>query len=206
MLVEATAGYGFVRLMDPLVNRGFVNPERQMAIFLPLAIVGLFVMRSLATFVVDYGMARTGRSVVRDLREEVLSKYLRLPSAHFDTEPTPVMVSRLNFDTEQVTQASADALKTIVADSLTILYMVVLMLQMSVKVTLALLVIAPLIGVIVSFVASATAASAAASRTAWARWRKARSSRSRRSRTSRCTAPRPWRPPVTRCSPTASSA
>ena len=152
MLVEATAGYGFVRLMDPLVNRGFVNPERQMAIFLPLAIVGLFVMRSLATFVVDYGMARTGRSVVRDLREEVLSKYLRLPSAHFDTEPTPVMVSRLNFDTEQVTQASADALKTIVADSLTILYMVVLMLQMSVKVTLALLVIAPLIGVIVSFV------------------------------------------------------
>ena len=55
MLVEATAGYGFVRLMDPLVNRGFVNPERQMAVFLPLAIVGLFVLRSLATFVVDYG-------------------------------------------------------------------------------------------------------------------------------------------------------
>ncbi|HEY5971626.1 MAG TPA: ABC transporter transmembrane domain-containing protein, partial [Pseudoxanthomonas sp.] len=152
MLVEATAGYGFVRLMDPLVNRGFVNPEPQMAVFLPLAIVGLFVLRSLATFVVDYGMARTGRSVVRDLREEVLSKYLRLPSAYFDVEPTPVMVSRLNFDTEQVTQASADALKTIVADSLTIIYMVVLMLQMSVKVTLALLVIAPLIGVIVSFV------------------------------------------------------
>ncbi len=152
MLVEATAGYGFVRLMDPLVNRGFVNPERQMAVFLPLAIVGLFVLRSLATFVVDYGMARTGRSVVRDLREEVLSKYLRLPSAYFDVEPTPVMVSRLNFDTEQVTQASADALKTIVADSLTIIYMVVLMLQMSVKVTLALLVIAPMIGVIVSFV------------------------------------------------------
>jgi len=61
-------------------------------------------------------------------------------------------VSRLNFDTEQVTQASADALKTIVADSLTIVAMFILMLQMSVKVTLALVIIAPLIGVIVSFV------------------------------------------------------
>lgn len=152
MIVEASAGYGFVRLMDPLVNRGFVKPEPYMATFLPLAIIGLFVMRSLATFVSDYGMARTGRSVVRDLREQVLSKYLRLPSSHFDTEATPIMVSRLNFDTEQVTQASADALKTIVADSLTIVAMIVLMLQMSIKVTLALVIIAPLIGVIVSFV------------------------------------------------------
>ena len=152
MIVEASAGYGFVRLMDPLVNRGFVQPEPYMATFLPLAIIGLFVMRSLATFVSDYGMARTGRSVVRDLREQVLSKYLRLPSSHFDAEATPIMVSRLNFDTEQVTQASADALKTIVADSLTIVAMFILMLQMSVKVTLALVIIAPLIGVIVSFV------------------------------------------------------
>jgi len=152
MLVEAIAGYGFVRLMDPLVNRGFVNPEPRMAVLLPLAIIGLFVMRSLATFVVDYGMARTGRSVVRDLREQVLAKYLRLPSSHFDAEATAVMVSRLNFDTEQVTQASSDALKTLVADSLTIIFMVVLMLQMSVKVTMALVVIAPLIGVIVSYV------------------------------------------------------
>jgi len=152
MVVEAIAGYGFIRLMDPLVNRGFVNPEPRMAVLLPLAIVGLFITRSLATFVSDYGMARTGRSVVRDLREQVLAKYLRLPSSHFDAESTPVMVSRLNFDTEQVTQASADALKTLVADGLTIIAMVVLMLQMSVKVTLALVIIAPFIGVIVSYV------------------------------------------------------
>ncbi len=152
MVVEAVAGYGFVRLMEPLVNRGFVKPEPYMATFLPLAIIGLFLMRSVATFASDYGMARTGRSVVRDLREQILAKYLRLPSSHFDAEATPMMVSRLNFDTEQVAQASSDALKTIVADSLTIVAMIILMLQMSVKVTLALLVIAPLIGVIVSYV------------------------------------------------------
>ena len=152
MLIEATAGYLFIRMMEPLVNDGFVDPKPGMEIYLPLAIVGIFVVRSMATFLSDYGMARTGRSVVRDLREEVLAKYLRLPSTHFDGESTPAMVSRLNFDTEQVTQASADALKILVADTLTIIYMVVLMLQMSVKVTLALVVIAPLIGLIVSYV------------------------------------------------------
>ena len=152
MVVEALAGYHFSKLMEPLVNRGFVNPEPRMAVILPLTILVLFVARSAATFVSDYALARTGRSVVRDLREQVLEKYLHLPSSHFDSESTPVMVSRLNFDTEQVTQASADALKTLVADTLTIIAMLVVMLQMSVKVTVAMLVVVPLIGVIVSFV------------------------------------------------------
>lgn len=123
-----------------------------MAVILPLTILGLFLMRSLATWVSDYTLAKTGRSVVRDLREQVLQKYLHLPSSHFDNEATPVMVSRLNFDTEQVTQASADALKTVVADTLTIIAMLVVMLQMSVKVTLAMLLVVPLIGGIVSYV------------------------------------------------------
>ena len=151
MVVEAVAGASFVRLMKPLTN-AFVTPEPYMAVMLPLAIVGLFVLRSAATFLTDYGMARTGRSVVRDLREQVLDKYLRLPSAHFDVESTPVMVSRLNFDTEQVTQASSDALKALVTDGLTIVALLGVMLWASVKVTIAMLLVTPLIGVIVWYV------------------------------------------------------
>lgn len=149
MIVEALAGGAFVQLMKPLVNDGFVHPKPQMAVLLPLAIVGLFVLRGMATFVTDYGMARAGRSIVRDLREKLLGKYLRLPSTRFDTDSVPAMVSRLNFDTEQVTQASTDAAKTIVTDGLTIAYLLGIMFWVSVKVTLAMVFIAPLIGVLV---------------------------------------------------------
>ena len=152
MIVEALAGAGFVWLMEPLTNDGFGDPKPEMAIVLPLAIIGLFLLRGLATFATDYGMARVGRSVVRDLRELVLGKYLRLPSTRFDTEAVPAMVSRLNFDTEQVTQASSDALKAILTDGLTIVFLFGLMLYTSVKVTLAMIVIAPLIGVLVWYV------------------------------------------------------
>jgi ATP-binding cassette, subfamily B, bacterial MsbA len=152
MVVEAVAGGLFVQLMEPLVNQGFVDPDPEAAVRLPLIIVGLFLVRGMATFVTDYGMARAGRSVVRDLRELVLGKYLRLPSSHFDAESVPGMVSRLNFDTEQVTQASADALKILVTDTLIALYLLGVMLHTSVKVTLAMLLIAPLIGAIVWYV------------------------------------------------------
>ena len=149
MVIEAVAGGAFVYLMGPLTDDGFVNPQPWAAIWLPLAIVGLFLMRGVATFASDYGMARTGRSVVRDMRELVLGKYLRLPSARFDDEAVPAMVSRLNFDTEQVAQASTDALKVLVADGLTIIFLLGLMLWTSVKVTMAMIVVVPLIGVLV---------------------------------------------------------
>jgi subfamily B ATP-binding cassette protein MsbA len=152
MVIEALAGAAFVWLMEPLTNDGFVDPKPEMAIVLPLSIVGLFLLRGMATFATDYGMARVGRSVVRDLRELVLGKYLRLPSSRFDTESVPAMVSRLNFDTEQVTQASSDALKAILTDGLTVLFLFGLMLYTSVKVTLAMILIAPLIGVLVWYV------------------------------------------------------
>lgn len=149
MVVEALAGAAFVWLMEPLTNDGFVNPQPRMALLLPLAIVSLFLVRGVATFATDYGMARAGSSVVRDLRELVLGKYLRLPSARFDREAVPAMVSRLNFDTEQVAQASTNALKVIVADGLTIAFLLGLMIYTSLKVTVAMLLIAPLIGVLV---------------------------------------------------------
>ena len=152
MILEASAAGLFATLMEPMVNETFVARNPDVRWTLPLAILGLFLMRGLATFVTDYGMARAGRSVVRDLRTTVLAKFLRLPSARFDREPVAAMVSRLNYDTEQVTQATSEALKVVVTDSLTIAALLGVMLYQSVRVTMAMLVIAPLIALISAYV------------------------------------------------------
>jgi subfamily B ATP-binding cassette protein MsbA len=109
MVVEAACAGAFTQLMEPMVDQTFVARNPDVRWTLPLAILGLFVLRGLATFVTDYGMARAGRSVVRDLRTSLLGKYLRLPSSRFDREPVAMLVSRLNYDTEQVTQATSEA-------------------------------------------------------------------------------------------------
>jgi len=152
MVIEAAAAGLFTRMMEPMVNETFVarNPEVRWS--LPLAVLGLFLLRGLATFVTDYGMARAGRSVVRDLRTSLLGKYLRLPSARFDREPVAMLVSRLNYDTEQVTQATSEAIKIVVTDTLTISALVAVMIWQSPRVTLAMLVVAPAIALISGYV------------------------------------------------------
>lgn len=148
MMLEAGSAGLFANLMQPMVDQTFVARNPAVRWSLPALVLGLFLVRGVASFVADYGMARAGRSVVRDLRRAVLAKYLRLPGSRFDTEPVPAMVSRLNYDTEQVAQASSEAIKVVVTDSLTIVALIAVMLYHSALVTLAMVVVAPVIGLI----------------------------------------------------------
>ncbi len=152
MVVEAGAAGAFTALMRPMIDGTFVQRDPAIVRWLPWAIVVIFVLRGIATFASDVGMARIGRSVVRELREQVLAKYLRLPSSFFDREPVAALVSKLSYNTEQVTQASAEAIKVMITDSLTIVALLVVMLMQSVKLTATMFVMVPLIASIVVYV------------------------------------------------------
>ncbi|MGL6289089.1 MAG: ABC transporter transmembrane domain-containing protein, partial [Silanimonas sp.] len=152
MIIEAIAAAAFTSLMQPMIDETLVSSNDDARWELPLVIVGIFLLRGIATFITDYGMARAGRSVVRDLRVAVLDKMLRLPSARFDREPVASLVSRLNFDTEQVAHASSEALKVLITDTLTVIALIGVMLWHSPTVTAAIAVVVPLIAVIAAYV------------------------------------------------------
>lgn len=148
MVIESAAAGAFTAMMKPVVNETFIARNPRLSLMLPLAILGLFLLRGMATLSTDYGMARAGRSIVRDLRHAMLTKYLSMPCSAFDQIPTQHMVSRLNYDTEQVAQASTDAVKVIVTDTLTSLSLLAVMIWNSALVTLGVLVMAPLMALI----------------------------------------------------------
>src|SRR5688572_30074134 len=152
MAIEAAAAGAFTWLMRPMIDGTFIERDPEVIAWLPFAIVGIFFVRGIATFVSDVGMARIGRTVVRDLREQVLAKYLRLPSSFFDREPAATLVSRLSYNTEQVSQSVTEALKVMVTDSLTLVALLVVMLSQSVKLTATMLIMGPVIALIVHVV------------------------------------------------------
>ncbi|CAN4278937.1 lipid A export permease/ATP-binding protein MsbA [Pseudoxanthomonas sp. LjRoot125] len=143
MLIEAAAGGAFSKLMEPVVNETFIDRDRAKSLLLPLAIVGLFVIRGIAGYVTDMGMGKAARSIARDVRVNVLGKYLRLPGLRFDTEPVPAMLVRLGSDADQMAQAAVDAMKVMLQQVLQIIAALVVMFWTSWQVTLAILVMAP---------------------------------------------------------------
>ncbi len=90
-----------------------------------------------------YGLAWVGRSVIRDLRNEVFMRYLRLPSQYFDRNSSGVLISRLTYNTEQVAEAISNAVVILLRDTFAIIVMVVVMLSLSPKLTLLVAIVGP---------------------------------------------------------------
>jgi ATP-binding cassette, subfamily B, bacterial MsbA len=152
MVFDAAASGFFAWLLKPMLDELFVQRDSFAITWMPALLVGLFLVRGLATYLGDYGTARVGRSVVRDLRNQVFGHYQRLPAAYFDREASGTIIARVIYSAEQVAQACAEAAKVAVLDSLTIAACVAVMLWHSPSLTLYLLVMVPLTGVVWQFV------------------------------------------------------
>lgn len=152
MVFDAAASGSFAWLIKPMLDDLFDARNPQTIFWMPIALVLLFLVRGVATYAGDYGMARIGRSVVRDLRKRIFTKYQHLPAAYFDREPAGQVVSRVIYGAEQVAQASSDAVRTMIVDSLTIVAMVTVMLYHSPSLTLYLFLMVPLTGLVWRYV------------------------------------------------------
>jgi subfamily B ATP-binding cassette protein MsbA len=145
MLVEAAAAGAFTSMMKPVVDETFIARNAHVSLLLPLVIVAIFLVRGIAGYGTDVYMAKSGRGVARDLRVQVFAKYLRMPGQRFDNEAVGSMLVRLGSDSDQVAQAAIDAMKVMVQQSLQVLVMLGVMLWASWRVTLAMLLLGPLL-------------------------------------------------------------
>jgi ATP-binding cassette, subfamily B, bacterial MsbA len=116
---------------------------------LPALIAVLFPLRSVMDFLTIYGLAWVGRSVIRDLRNELFNHYLTLPTRFFDQGSSGALISRLTYNTEQVADAISNAIVIVIRDTLTIILLIAAMLRMSPRLTLLIVVVGPAVGFVI---------------------------------------------------------
>jgi len=152
MVADAVCMTLFAKEVKPLVDKLFVNRDPNMIFWMPIIIVSIFFVRSIAVYIESYGSAYVGRSVVQDMRRRIFDKYLRMPTTFFDRESSGQQISRITYTSEQVAQATTDSAKIAIVDGLTVIGLVAMMLWTSWLLTLALLVMVPSIGILVTYV------------------------------------------------------
>jgi ATP-binding cassette, subfamily B, bacterial MsbA len=116
---------------------------------IPVLLAVLFPLRSAMDFLTIYGLAWVGRSVIRDLRNELFGHYLSLPTRFFDQGSSGALISKLTYNTEQVADAISNAIVIVIRDTLTIILLIAAMLRMSPRLTLLILVVGPSVGFVI---------------------------------------------------------
>jgi len=135
----------FLWSLQLFLDGTFLDHDRRMLAWAPLAIVALFALRGVGDFVQTYFMSCVGRGVVKDLRARLFRQFLHLPMAYYDRTPSGMMLSRLTFNAEQVAQASTDSVITLVRESLLIVGSVVYLCCVNIYLTCVALLAAPVI-------------------------------------------------------------
>ena len=97
-----------------------------------------------------FGLAWVGRSVIRDLRNQLFAHYLGLPSRYFDQSSTGQLISRLTYNTEQVADAISNAVVVLIRDTLSIAVLIGVMTYKSWRLTLLIAILGPAIAFLVS--------------------------------------------------------
>ncbi|HET8552459.1 MAG TPA: lipid A export permease/ATP-binding protein MsbA [Gammaproteobacteria bacterium] len=152
MIVYAFTQPAFAYLMKPLLDGSFVHHDPEAIRAVPLAIVGIFILRGVAAFLSKFYINWVGRRVIKSLRADVFHKFLTLPTAYYDRSAAGVLVSKLTYNIEQVAEATSTAVTTLVQDTLTVIGLLVWMFWVSWKLSLLVIVLGPVIVWLVRYV------------------------------------------------------
>ncbi len=142
----------FIRFVEPLIDRVFVAKDAEYGMFLAVGILGVVLLRILGHFSGAYGMEWTGRRVVADLRRELFASYLHLPATFYDQTSPGQLISKLAYNSEQVSHAATKAVTSAFRDIMLLIYLVIVMLSINVRLTAVLLLLVPVVGVVVTVI------------------------------------------------------
>ncbi|WXL25242.1 lipid A export permease/ATP-binding protein MsbA [Ectopseudomonas mendocina] len=116
----------------------------------PLLIVLIALWQGIGSFMGNYFLAKVSMGLVHDLRVELFNNLLTLPNRYFDSNNSGHLISRITYNVTMVTGAATDAIKVVVREGMTVIFLFAALLWMNWKLTLVMVAILPIIGWMVS--------------------------------------------------------
>ena len=119
-ILFAASNAALAYLVKRFLNGAFVLKDPSVLWEVPIGVVVLFTLRGIGDYVANYFPSWVGRQVIKGLRHDVFSHYLRLPTAYLDQQQSGHLLSKLTNNIELVAAAATSAAISLISDSLSI--------------------------------------------------------------------------------------
>jgi len=120
MVFVAVCTAGSAWLVQPAMDKIFIDKDMRMLFLIPLLIVGLYILKGVFYYGQAYLMSYVGQRIVADFREKLYDHIQRLSLSFFTKTPTGILISRLTNDVTLIQGAVSSALTSVLRDSFTI--------------------------------------------------------------------------------------
>ncbi len=150
-LVTALTEPALPAMLKPLLDRGFDNPDIPLWL-VPVVIIGLFIVRSIAGFIAQYALAWAGNQGVLELRRALFEHLLSAHAALFTRHSASNLTNTLVYEVQNGAQMLVVAVLSLVRESLTLAALLGYLLWLNWKLTLFVGIMFPLVAVAVRLI------------------------------------------------------
>jgi len=139
-------------LMKELLDNGFVKVGFPIWVA-PLFVVGIFLVRGMATFTAAYLMAWVSGRMAAQLRQQMFNRLLQVPIGFHDQHATGHVLNTMMNEVMQVLDLFRTCMVYLIRDSMTVLGLTAYLFWLNWKLTLITLVLVPLVAIAIRLTA-----------------------------------------------------
>jgi subfamily B ATP-binding cassette protein MsbA len=121
MVFFALCTAGTAWLVQPALDKIFVDKDMWWLFLIPALIVGLYLIKGVFYYGQAYLMSYVGQRIVADLREQLYHHLQYFSLSFFTKTPTGILISRLTNDIGLIQGAVSNAITSILRDSFSII-------------------------------------------------------------------------------------
>jgi subfamily B ATP-binding cassette protein MsbA len=149
MMLTALTEPMFPAVLRILLDRGFGGEPTIELWLVPVAIIGIFVLRGVSTFTTTYMMTWVSSRLLNELRRQMFSRILDVPASFYAKSSIGLVINSMMFEVQQITDMIGKIATSIIRDSLTVIVLLAFLFWLNWKLTLIALVLLPLIAIVV---------------------------------------------------------
>ena len=144
MIAVAIGTAGSAHLIKHVLDDVFINRDKEMLIFMPFLLIGVFSLKGIGQYVQTYYMSYMGLNVVKTLRNNLVKHLTYQDMRFFQTMHTGEILSRITNDITRIQVTVTSIIPYLMRESLTIVALTAYVIYMSPKLAFYFLIIMPL--------------------------------------------------------------
>ena len=131
-------------LVEPVLNKIFVEKNETLLYLLPCAIIAIYVLKNIGTFMQAYFTAYIGQDTIRRFREKMVENLLNLDMKFFNDFRTGELISRTTNDIERIRSIVSSIIPELIRELVTIIGLLCVVIYQSPKLAFFALVVMPI--------------------------------------------------------------
>jgi len=130
-------------LVEPVLNKIFVEKNEKLLYLLPCAIIAIYVIKNIGTFMQAYFTAYIGQDTIRRFREKMVANLLNLDMDFFNEFRTGELISRTTNDIDRIRSIVSSMIPELTREFITIIGLLCVVVYQSPKLAFFALVVMP---------------------------------------------------------------